>query len=78
MGLDSIWNAEGEYLTKKSKDFKARSTGCSCCSASLTTESDVKKEAIDSLTFIIKASNYFKWSLSEILKEAEKKEKQMR
>lgn len=73
MGLDSIWTEEGDYLTKKSQKFKARSTGCSCCSCELHTEKEVRKEAIDSLSMITRASRYFGWDLDELIKEAKKK-----
>ena len=72
MGLDSIWDEEGEWLTSKSKGFKARSTGCDCCSSELTTPDEVKKEAIDSLRWIWLASTYFKWNLKKMLSEAKK------
>jgi len=60
MGLDSIWTKDGEYLTNRKEGFSARSTGCSCCSVELITEEDVKSEAIDSLSVIIRAKRYFK------------------
>lgn len=70
MGLDSIWDEEGNYLTKESKGFRARSTGCSCCSCELETEEKVRKEAVDSLSFILIAADFFKWDMSEIITEA--------
>lgn len=73
MGLDSIWGNDGEYLTKKSKCFSARSTGCSCCSTQLTTEKEVRKEVVDSLSYILRASDFFKWNIKDLLKEARKK-----
>jgi len=75
MGLDSIWDAEGEYLTKKSKGFKASSTGCDCCSVKLTTEEEVRKEAIDSLHYILRATDFFKWNIQDLLKDARKEVK---
>lgn len=75
MGLDSIWDDEGNFLTKKSKGFRAKSTGCSCCSSELTTENEVKKEAILSLGMIIRASDYFKWDWKRIMNEGKKESK---
>ena len=72
MGLDSIWDDEGQYLKKNSKGFSARSTGCSCCSTTLDTEKEVRKEAIDSLHYILRATRYFKWDIDKLLKEAKK------
>jgi len=66
MGLDSIWDEEGDYLNKRSKGFFARSTGCSCCSIDLTTEEEVKKEAVSSLSYMIRAVRFFKWDIEEI------------
>ena len=70
MGLDSIWDEEGNWLTNKSNGFSARSTGCSCCSVKLETEKEVRKEAIDSLHWILRASRYFKWDIDSLLKKA--------
>lgn len=70
MGLDSIWNEEGDCLVKKTEGFKARSTGCSCCSSELATESEVRKEAIQSLMYILRAAWFFNWDFVELVKEA--------
>lgn len=80
MGLDSIWNDEGEYLNLKprSKGFRARSTGCSCCSIELDTEAEVKREAIDSLMNVLLATQYFKWNFAELIKVARKLDKDRR
>lgn len=72
MTFDSIWDEEGNWLTKSSKGFRARSTGCSCCSSELTTEAEVKKEVIDTLTFILRGADYFKWDVQKLLREAKK------
>lgn len=70
MGLDSIWDDRGEYLVKESKGFDARSTGCSCCSHKLNTEKDVRKEAIESLSYILRATDYFGWDIQELKNQA--------
>lgn len=75
MGLDSIWDEDGEYLTKKSKGFSARSTGCSCCSSELFTEESVRKEVIKSLQDIFRAVRFFKWDIDILWKEAKKEVK---
>ena len=72
MGLDSIWDENGNCLTKKSKGFTARSTGCSCCSYGLCDEKDVREEALNSLHYILRASRYFKWDIRKLIKEANK------
>lgn len=78
MGLHSIWNQDGDFLKKNSKGFSARSTGCSCCSTQLETEEEVKKEAVESLMYIMKACVYFDWDLGELAKLAAKQDKEMR
>jgi hypothetical protein len=75
MGLESLWNEEGEYLTKRSEKFRTRSTGCSCCSVQLDTEAEVRKEAIDSLSNVLLAQKYFNWDLDKLIREAKKDEK---
>lgn len=75
MGLDSIWNYEGNYLTSRKEKFDARSTGCSCCSVTLDTEKEVRKEAIESLVEILLAAKYFGWSLKGMITEASQDEK---
>jgi hypothetical protein len=80
LGLDEIWSKESNWLTEKSKvkdGFKARSTGCGCCSTELETEEEVKKEAIDSLSMIIRAQRFFKWNMNELLKLGEEKMKNL-
>ena len=72
MGLDSIWDNEGNYLTKKSKGFSARSTGCSCCSSTLDTKEEVRKEMLDSLKYVVRGCNYFRWKVDDLVKEANK------
>lgn len=75
MGLDSIWNSEGDYLTKRTDKFEARSTGCSCCSMELDTESEVREHTIESLVEILTASKYFGWNFTKMIQEAKKNEK---
>ena len=69
MVLDSIWDGKGEWLTKESKTFRARSSGCSCCSMELTTEKEVRKETISSLHWVLRASRHFKWDIQKLLEE---------
>lgn len=73
MGLDSIWDEEGNYLTMKSKGFRARSTGCSCCSTQLETEEEIRKEAENSLIQIIISARFFKWDWENFFKKAKTK-----
>jgi len=72
MGLDSIWDLDGNWLTKRSRGFRARSTGCSCCSTELDTEGKVKEEAIDSLRWVLKARDYFNWDFGKMVTKARK------
>ena len=72
MGFDSIWTKEGEWLKPGSKDFRARSTGCSCCSIELETEEAVKKEVLDTLANIVRAADYFEWAYLDLIDEAKK------
>lgn len=72
MGLDSIWNEEGNSLRNRKEGFKARSTGCACCSANLDTEKDVKEEALWSLMWVMRAAYYFKWDQSTLEADAKK------
>lgn len=75
MGLEHIWDDEGNYLKKNSKGFRTRSTGCSCCSYDLTTKEEVEKEAIDSLMNVLIASDYFKFNFVNLISEARRKAK---
>jgi hypothetical protein len=70
MGLASIWDEKGDYLTENSKGFSARTVGCGCCSVELTTELEVKKEALDSLGYILLACRFFKWDIKDLIKIA--------
>jgi hypothetical protein len=73
MGIDSIWTSEGNYLTDRKHRFKARSTGCDCCSIDLLTKEEVKKEVIDSLATVLRAHYYFRFSWFSLIKEAKEK-----
>lgn len=77
MGLASIWDDQGNYLKSKprSTGFRARSTGCSCCSSELETEDEVKREAINSLAEILVAKEFFRWSLPKLMEAAKDTEK---
>jgi len=75
MGLGSIWDHTGNYLTKRSRGFRARSTGCSCCSTELTTEAEVRKEAMDSLYWVMKAANYFGWDIKKMISQSKQRRK---
>lgn len=70
MGLDSIWDEDGEWLTSDSKGFKARSTGCSCCSIELSNEQEVREECVKSLSWILRAGYYFNWDFEDLMKDA--------
>ena len=75
MSLDSIWDDEGNYLNKKSKHWKARTTGCSCCSADIDSDEELKKNALDSLIEVIIAQEVLKQDILGWIKEAKKSEK---
>lgn len=75
MVLDSIWDEDCNYLKRRSKGFKARSSGCSCCSIDLSNEEEVRKEVIKSLVEVILARDYFRWDFTKLVKEARKDKK---
>ena len=75
MGFKSIWDEDGNYLTKKSKGFRARSTGCDCCSVELTTKEEVEKEIIESFENILFAVDYFDFSIQELIKKAKEQKR---
>ena len=70
MGLESIWNEELNLLRNRKEGFTARSTGCGCCSTSLDTEKQVKRETVESLMWVMRAAYYFKWDQSTLEKDA--------
>jgi len=78
MGLDSIWDGDGEYLSKSSKSFRARSTGCDCCSVELDTPEEVRKEALDSLEYIVVACEFFGWDIDRLINKARREYKKRR
>jgi hypothetical protein len=73
--MDSIWDNEGNYLNKNSKGWKARTTGCDCCSTDITELKDLKGCVISNFVEILIAQEYLKWDLKDLINKAKKRKK---